>query len=310
MPITVDECIAALLEATEQLGHSPSKAEYESLALRPSSGTIRRVVGGWNQAKELADLETYSAGDNYNNPIQPKPESLALPEGFEWDELTAQQRWYYKNRKHRIAVKEERRIELKEWFYEFKRDHCQCEKCGEDHPATIDFHHEGNKQDEVSRMVNHGYSRTKIESEIDRCVILCANCHQIEHYDLPGWWDDVTLEIAKNERSRSKDKHLEAYPKKQNSRFKEEHRGKLRSWLYIYKGLTEGCNRCNQNNPACLEYHHLDQSEKKNGISQLINRQPSLNRLLKEMEKRELVCRNCHRKEHYEPPNRLSRTQD
>lgn len=55
---TETECLEALREAAERLGESPTKAEYEDLGLRPASATIIRAVGGWNEAKEKAGLDS------------------------------------------------------------------------------------------------------------------------------------------------------------------------------------------------------------------------------------------------------------
>jgi hypothetical protein len=32
-------------------------------------------------------------------------------------------------------------------------------------------------------MIRSGLSREAILQEIGKCVVLCSNCHQIEHYD-------------------------------------------------------------------------------------------------------------------------------
>jgi hypothetical protein len=52
---------------------------------------------------------------------------------------------------------------------------------------------------DISRMVNHGFSKESIQEEMDACVIICANCHRKEHYEVPdpehGKWrstDDVS----------------------------------------------------------------------------------------------------------------------
>ena len=169
--VTEAECIEALREAARRLGGSPTKAGDEELDIQPSSTTILRVVGGWNEAKEQADLEMYTQDEGGGSKIEPKPECVETPDE-EWEDLTAQQRWYYKNREHRIAVKERRRDELRRWFYEHKRDEHECARCEESRPAALDFHHNGeDKRKGVTQMVNHGYSKTRIEEEISRCTV-------------------------------------------------------------------------------------------------------------------------------------------
>jgi hypothetical protein len=59
---TPQACIDSLREATKELGHSPSRAEYERLGISPSPSAIRYHFGNWNAAKEEADLETVGVG--------------------------------------------------------------------------------------------------------------------------------------------------------------------------------------------------------------------------------------------------------
>lgn len=55
-----------------------------------------------------------------------------------------------------------------------------CADCGgEFHPAVMHFHHLGNKEIEVAKLVNRPIAI--IEREIAKCVVLCANCHIMRH---------------------------------------------------------------------------------------------------------------------------------
>src|SRR5437763_16015972 len=74
----------------------------------------------------------------------------------------------------------------------------------------------------------------------------------------------------------------------------------LRRWLNEYKA-TLCCSRCAENHPACLDFHHLDPHTKVDGITELIKRIVSKQRILDEIAKCEVICANCHRKEHYAP---------
>lgn len=74
------------------------------------------------------------------------------------------------------------KLKIKIWFFKFKQTK-QCMVCGEKHPACLDFHHkEGEKKIEcVSVLVASGHSLKKIQAEIEKCDVLCANCHRKLH---------------------------------------------------------------------------------------------------------------------------------
>ena len=58
-----------------------------------------------------------------------------------------------------------------------------------------------------------------------------------------------------------------------------------------------GCAFCVESTTCCLDFHHLDPSQKEEKISYLL-RCKSEKRLLEEIEKCVSVCANCHRKIH------------
>lgn len=60
-----------------------------------------------------------------------------------------------------------------------------CVSCtGVFHPAVFDFHHLGDgKEENISEMIFGGASLMAICVEVAKCILLCANCHRIEHYD-------------------------------------------------------------------------------------------------------------------------------
>jgi hypothetical protein len=178
-------CLEALRRAAEELGESPTKAQYEELGLTPASATIMKTLGGWNAAKELAGLETFDRGATGDHRIRPKPNDLDLPADIDWKELTSQQRWYYKNRKKRIERKDHRRSEIRRWLYEYKEQNCECARCDEGRPRCLDFHHPNEKDQSIAAMVVNGHSKDSIRTEIARCVVLCANCHRLEHLEIP-----------------------------------------------------------------------------------------------------------------------------
>ena len=56
-----------------------------------------------------------------------------------------------------------------------------CSECGEDHPATLDFHHTDPNTKEHHPADLRG-SKARFLAEIEKCVVLCSNCHRKLHW--------------------------------------------------------------------------------------------------------------------------------
>ena len=91
-------------------------------------------------------------------------------------------KWYANNKVKRFAEIKKRERVIKDQFLEYKSKK-KCERCEESHPRALDFHHMRNKKLNISTMSSDGYSLKSIMAEIEKCRILCANCHRIEHYN-------------------------------------------------------------------------------------------------------------------------------
>lgn len=101
------------------------------------------------------------------------------------DQRAAERRWYAKNSDKIKAKTAKRRKEIHDWYIEFKST-LVCSRCGENHPACIEFHHvdKAEKEYNISQMGISGFSRERILEEMSKCIILCSNCHRKEHYEL------------------------------------------------------------------------------------------------------------------------------
>ena len=104
-------------------------------------------------------------------------------------------RWVQKNKDRvkenqtawRLLNKEKRHTQQRERAQVFKRkaiEYCggKCMHCGGVFsPAVYDFHHINPKEKEVaiSKIMSHSWE--SIKNELDKCILLCANCHRIEH---------------------------------------------------------------------------------------------------------------------------------
>ena len=180
---TTTDCLRALQDAAETLDDSPTKQQYEALGLTPAASTILRHFDGWNAAKRAAGLETNASTGSR---VGSKPDDVDFTDA-EWAALSQDQRWHYRNREHNTQRTLDRRDRLRGAVYEYKRDHCECARCGESHPACLEFHHRDpeTKERTVSELITYGNSLETVRAEIEKCDVLCANCHRQEHYSVP-----------------------------------------------------------------------------------------------------------------------------
>jgi ribosomal protein L37E len=79
-------------------------------------------------------------------------------------------------------LKADRRQGIRLWLRELKSNLC-CNRCGNDDFRVLQFHHNGNKHFNVADALRWGYAKDRILSEINKCEVICANCHQIETFD-------------------------------------------------------------------------------------------------------------------------------
>lgn len=78
---------------------------------------------------------------------------------------------YYKNKKQRLKKK------IRQAVADFK-SRSQCE-CGEDNPACLVFHHKdpSTKKFQIGSNMTSCTSLKRLMEEINKCEVLCANCH-------------------------------------------------------------------------------------------------------------------------------------
>lgn len=77
---------------------------------------------------------------------------------------------YYRKKAGRIA------------FDEYKAT-LKCIKCGESHPATLDFHHHTPHPDnkKIHELVTNGQYAFAMSEIAEKCWVLCSNCHRKYH---------------------------------------------------------------------------------------------------------------------------------
>lgn len=100
------------------------------------------------------------------------------------DQLAAQRRHYQNNREFYLQRNKIRKRDNRQKVRDYKTSR-GCSICGESHFACLSFHHidPNDKKLEVNGLISRGYSWKVILREIEKCIILCENCHRKEHYN-------------------------------------------------------------------------------------------------------------------------------
>lgn len=65
---------------------------------------------------------------------------------------------------------------------------------------------------------------------------------------------------------------------------------------YLQMKQTMSCCICGENEPSCLDFHHVDSSSKDFNLSEM--RLLSKRKIVEELNKCSCLCANCHRKYH------------
>jgi hypothetical protein len=96
----------------------------------------------------------------------------------------ARKKYNQKNREIIRLKQREKRKKFQKWAGQFKG---KCGRCGETHPACLDFHHIKEKEASIASMINRGSLTNKLKEkiieEIKKCEVLCSNCHRKVHWE-------------------------------------------------------------------------------------------------------------------------------
>lgn len=94
----------------------------------------------------------------------------------------AQQASYLRKKEQYYNNNRDARLKLREWFTTIM-DNYSCVSCGESANECLDLHHvdPSVKTEEVSKLLSDKRSKVRIVAEIEKCAVLCSNCHRKHH---------------------------------------------------------------------------------------------------------------------------------
>lgn len=125
------------------------------------------------------------ASKRWKGPVPERKNTRYGPEDKEKHEMkkSKQREWYRKNAKRLREKANERaaakRLRNQKWMVEYmKGKSCPC---GVDDPRVLTFNHlePENKFANIADLVSRGAKLEHIIAEIEKCEILCHNCHML-----------------------------------------------------------------------------------------------------------------------------------
>jgi hypothetical protein len=104
-------------------------------------------------------------------------------------------RWYESHaEKHKAGASKNKKKARERWAS--YKSTLSCVVCGENRPSTFDFHHV--KRDpsniKIHRLLGDGRFKKATQEALEKCVVLCANCHRACHFlEKHGTNEDLQL---------------------------------------------------------------------------------------------------------------------
>lgn len=147
----------------------------------------------------------------------------------------------------------------------------KCSKCNENRPYVLSFHHISEKGDAITDMITRQRRWSEIKKELDKCDLLCENCHRNIHAE--------------------SDKIGEFYDNNKN--------------VFLKLKNSISCNLCGYNEcKKSLDFHH-EHGEKEFKITKYVSSIKSISVqdvedfVVEEVNKCEVLCANCHKEKHF-----------
>ncbi len=203
--------------------------------------------------------------------------------------------WYQREKESILEKRRQKQQPIITWYKQYKTT-INCIRCGENDPACLHLHHR-NRADKKRNIAFYVFTASSLEKfidELNKCDVLCANCHFIEH-----WQENDKISDLEEQHTMLQNRLREGTDLGWLKR--RRIRNRIRQlettlWFFRYK-YTLQCQNCGIEHPGCLQFHHKDRKEKEAEVSNL--RQTSIKQLLHEIDKCDVLCANCHAKLHW-----------
>jgi hypothetical protein len=184
----------------------------------------------------------------------------------------------------------------------------KCSKCSYDkYTGALQFHHV-NPSEKDFGLSKDAFTKSweTIQKEIEKCILLCGNCHAEEEHKLNFVEQEKQKEICKykhcnnvivGRQSNAEFCGIKCKQKEMHTR----HRVVLKQRFVDYKGGK--CEKCEYKvYIGSLHFHHTNPNEKDFNISKGCGK--ALKIVFEELDKCMCLCNNCHAEVHEELRNK------
>jgi len=81
------------------------------------------------------------------------------------------------------ATKQKLKEKYQKWLMDYKKKH-NCSKCSIRDYRVLEFHHLRDKKFNIALCFHHAhYGFERLKREVEKCIVICANCHRILHHE-------------------------------------------------------------------------------------------------------------------------------
>lgn len=148
-------------------------------------------------------------------------------------------------------------------------------KCGYNELFALDFDHidPTTKSESICSLSRRVVPYSRIEAEISKCQVVCANCHRRRHHRDQEWHRVLTTANLTSDR-----------------------KYKAKNVLKLLGLLSQSqCQKCGETDPVVLEFDHLDPTAKLDSVANLVCVSRGWAKIQREIDKCQILCANCHR---------------
>jgi hypothetical protein len=195
-------------------------------------------------------------------------------------------RYYAEHRDAELVRVKRRQAATLAWLRDIRRR--PCDDCGETFPPYVmDFDHRdpSKKLFAITTGSAQLMSRERLIAEIEKCDIVCANCHALR-----------TLASLMERRRRCTP---DEWAPGKSQRIESQRARWRRNAAMLNEIRDVPCADCARRFPPCvMQFDHRDPKTKEHEVTRILMRARSV--ILAEVAKCDIVCTNCHRARTYE----------